>query len=51
MTKRLEKNKNIKILKGKEINKIKKYPKKNEVIIGKYKYECEILFDSRNSLN
>ena len=33
MASRLEKNKNIKILKGKEINEIKKYPKKNEVIL------------------
>ena len=49
MTERLEKKK-IKILKGKEINKIKKYPEKNEVIIGKFKYECKFLFDSRPSL-
>ena len=50
MTERLEKKKNIKILKGKEINKIKKYPEKNEVIIGKFEYECKFLFDSRPSL-
>ena len=50
MASRLEKNKNIKILKGKEINEIKKYPKKNEVILERYKYECEFLFDSRPSL-
>ena len=50
MAKRLKKNRKIKFLKGKEINKIKKYPSKNEVIIGKYEYECEFLFDSRPSL-
>ena len=45
--KRLAKNKKIKILNGKEINRINKYTEKNEVIIGKYKYECKFLFDSR----
>ena len=50
MAERLEKNRKIKFLKGKQINKIKKYPSKNEVIIGKYEYECEFLFDSRPSL-
>ena len=50
MAERLEKKKKIKILKGKEINKIKKYPEKNELIIGKFKYECKFLFDSRPSL-
>ncbi|MAI29804.1 MAG: hypothetical protein CMP38_06320 [Rickettsiales bacterium] len=50
MTKKLVKNKRIKILNGKNINKINKYAYKNEVIIGKYKYECEFLFDSRPNL-
>tara|TARA_B100000035_G_scaffold195545_1_gene166952 strand:+ start:3599 stop:4750 length:1152 start_codon:yes stop_codon:yes gene_type:complete len=50
MTERLAKNKKVQILNGKEINKIEKNKKKNEVTIGKYKYECELLFDSRSSL-
>ena len=50
MTENLAKNKRVKILNGKEINKINKEKKKNEVIIGKYKYESEYLFDSRTSL-
>jgi lycopene beta-cyclase len=50
MTKRLAENKKVKILNGKEINEIIIKNKKNEVIIGKHKYECEYLFDSRNSL-
>ena len=39
MTERLAKNKKVQILNGKEINKIEKNKKKNEVTIGKYKYE------------
>ena len=50
MTKRLAENKKVKILNGKEINEIIIKKKKNEVIIDKHKYECEYLFDSRNSL-
>ncbi len=50
MTENLAKNNRVKIINGKEINKINKIKKKNEVIIGKYKYECEYLFDSRTSL-
>ena len=50
MSERLKKNRKIKLIKGKQINKIKKYPSKNEVIIGKNEYECEFLFDSRPSL-
>ena len=47
MKKKLVNNKRIKILNGKNINKINKYVNKNEVIVGKYTYECEFLFDSR----
>ena len=50
MTKRLAENKKVKILNDKKINEIIIKNKKNEVIIDKHKYECEYLFDSRNSL-
>ncbi len=49
MTEKLQKNNNVEIVKGKEIKEIKKYPKKNNIITEKYKYECEFLFDSRPS--
>ena len=50
MTKRLAKNKKVKILNGKEINEIIIKKEINEVTIENHKYECEYLFDSRNSL-
>ena len=50
MTDKLSKSKKVKILNGREINKIKIKINRNEIIIGKYKYECELLFDSRTSL-
>ena len=50
MTEKLEKNKRVQILNGVEINKIKIKKSKNDIIVGKHKYECELLFDSRYRL-
>ena len=50
MREKLKRKKKIKILDGVKINKINKFPEKNEVIIGKKKIECEFLFDSRPSI-